>query len=154
MSVLPSLKLAIELATRQRDQAAVALAQVERGHAFAVDQMMQLQSYGAETESRWTSAAQRGVGPELLRHHLQFMGRLDHAITLQGTALDTSSQKVEGARQQLLGAERRLRSLSKVLEQRLAAEAKLSNRREQKAMDEFAAQRAWQRQGYFKGAST
>jgi flagellar FliJ protein len=153
MSVLGSLRLAIELATRQRDQAAMVLAQVRRNHAFAMDQMSQLQSYGVETETRWTYAAQGGVGPELLRHHLQFMGRLEHAIALQATALEGSGQKVDGAQQRLLAAEVRLKSLAKVLEQKQLAAAHLAQRREQKEMDEFAAQSAWQKQDFFKEAA-
>ena len=153
MSVLGSLRLAIDLATRQRDQAAMVLAQVRRSHAFALDQMAQLQSYGAEPESRWTHSAQGGVGPELLRHHLQFMGRLEHAIALQATALEGSGQKVDGAQQRLLAAEVRLKSLVKVLEQKLAAAAHLAQRREQKEMHEFSAQGAWQKQDFFKEAA-
>lgn len=153
MSLQTSLKLAIELATRQRDQAAMALANVQRGHAFALDQMSQLQSYGAETESRWVQSAQGGVGPELLRHHLQFMGRLEHAIALQATALESSGQKVYGAQQRLLAAEFRLKSLTKVLEQKQTEAMQLAQRREQKAMDEFASQRAWQKQDFFQEAA-
>lgn len=152
MSVLDSLSMAIDLAMRQRDQAAMALAQVRRGHAFALDQMSQLQSYGAETDARWTHSAQHGVGPELLSHHQQFMGRLQHAISLQDTALESSSQKVQAAEQRVLAAELRLKSLIRMLEKKQFEAARLVRRREQKEMDEFAAQRAWNRQVDMKGA--
>lgn len=149
MSALKSLMLAIDLGTRQRDQLAMVLAQAQRNHAFAQDQMGQLKSYAAETEARWTAAAQGGVGPELMRHHLQFMGRLEHAMTLQTSALEASEQKVGFAKQKVLAAEFRLTSLKQVLTQKQAEVSRQVQRQEQKEMDEFASQRAGRSQRIF-----
>lgn len=139
MSVLKSVALAIDLATAKRDQAGRVLAQLNRAHLFAQDQMAQLEVYAAETDTKWTTAAQISATPELMRHHYQFMGRLYQAIELQKGVLESSSLKVSTAKQQLLEADFRLASLKLVLEKKKADLSQLQSRREQKQMDEFAA---------------
>lgn len=139
MSVLKSVALAIDLATAKRDQAGRVLAQLNRAHLFAQDQMAQLEVYAAETDTKWTTAAQISATPELMRHHYQFMGRLYQAIELQKGVLESSNLKVSTAKQQLLEADFRLASLKLVLEKKKADLSQLQSRREQKQMDEFAA---------------
>ena len=141
MSAIKSFLLAIEMATRKRDQASQGLMHVQKTYFFAQDQMNQLQTYAAETESRWTAAAQISTSTEMLRHHYQFMGRLQHAMDLQNEALENESRKVALAKKGVLEAEFRLVSLKQVLEKKQADLAVLQARREQKQMDEFASMR-------------
>ena len=131
--------LAIEMATRKRDQASQDAAQVKSGYLFAQDQMTQLQTYAAETEARWTTAAQISTTPELMRHHYQFMGRLDQAVVLQQGVLEGESRRLAFAQRLVLEAEFRLVSLKQVLKKKQADMAVLQSRRDQKQMDEFAA---------------
>lgn len=139
MSVLKSVALAIELATAKRDQAGRVLVQLNRSHVFAQDQMTQLEVYAAETDTKWTTAAQISATPELMRHHYQFMGRLYQAIELQKDVIANSDLKVASAKQQLLEADFRLASLKLVLAKKKADLSQVQSRREQKQMDEFAA---------------
>ncbi|HRM94723.1 MAG TPA: flagellar export protein FliJ, partial [Alicycliphilus sp.] len=87
------------------------------------------------------------VQVEVMRHHYQFMGRLDHAIGLQTQAVSGQDQRVHQAGQVLLQAELRLASLRKVLERRRADLLREQQRREQKQTDELASQRAAARAG-------
>lgn len=152
MSAVKSFLLAIDLSTRTRDQAAQDLMRVQSAHLFAQDQMNQLEVYAAETASRWTAAAQIGTTPELLRHHYQFLDRLQHAIGLQQVALANESRKVAHAKRLLLEAEFRLVSLKQVLKKKQTGLALIQTRREQKQMDEFAAlQTRRATAGYFSG---
>ncbi len=139
MSAVKSFLLAIELATRKRDAAAQVLMRVQSACVFAQDQMNQLEVYAAETASRWTVAAQSGTTPELLRHHYQFLDRLQQAIGLQQGVLATENLKLEQAKRLVLDAEFRLVSLQQVLKKKQAGLALIQARREQKQMDEFAA---------------
>lgn len=139
MSAVKSVLLAIEVASGRRDQAGKGLLHAQRAHLFAQDQMAQLQTYAAETEAKWATAAQVSTTPELMRHHYQFMERLHHAIGLQVGVLENASQKVEAARRVLLDAEFRLSGLKQVLKKKQADIALVQARREQKQMDEFAA---------------
>lgn len=134
-----SLQLAIDLAVTKRDQALSEMNKQRQALAFAHDQMNQLQQYSDETEKRWTTNAQISTTPELLHHHYQFMGRLQHAISLQNNVLSASEDRVKLAQQQLLQAEFRIASLKQVLIKRQAEVEKRLQRRDQKQMDEFAA---------------
>ena len=152
MSALKSFLLAIDLATRKRDHATQGLGHAQNAYLFAQQQMVQLETYAAETELKWTVAAQIGTTPEMMRHHYQFMGRLQQAIELQKGALENEVRKVEFAKRVVLEAEFRLVSLSQVLKKKQAGIDLLQTRREQKQMDEFAAMRSIQSTGeYFSG---
>jgi len=146
MANFRSLLLAIDQASIKRDQTMAQLQEVQRAHAFAQEQMMQLRQYAQETDQRWTQGAQRITTPELLQHQYQFMGRLTHAIALQEGAVTSSLRRVDAARQTVLQAELRLVSLKQVLAQRQATQARLQARQEQKQMDEFAAQQTLRQQ--------
>jgi flagellar protein FliJ len=139
MSALNSIRLAIELAARQREQLQKAFAQVQRTRVFALNQMDQLERYAQDTQTRWTATAQASTTPELMRHHYQFMDRLRHAIQLQTNAIEDVDRQVEEARKSLLNAQIRVSSLEHLMASKQAALLKLQSRKEQKQMDEFAA---------------
>jgi len=139
MSAIKSFLLAIEMATRKRDQASQGLMHAQNAHLFAQNQLTQLETYANETELRWTAVAQVSTSTEMMRHHYQFMGRLHHAIGLQKGALENESRKVDVAKRLVLDAEFRLAGLKQVLNKKQADLASLQSRREQKQMDEFAA---------------
>jgi flagellar FliJ protein len=138
MTAARSFLLAIDLATRQRDQAAQGLMKAQSMNLFAQGQMSQLETYSLETELKWTTAAQIGTTPELMRHEYQFMNRLQQAIRLQRDVLEAEDRKVDAAKRLLLAAEFRLASLKQLVKQMQAKHAVLEARREQKQMDEFA----------------
>ena len=118
MSGIKSILLAIGVATDKRDQAGKVLMHVQRADSFAHDQMTQLEIYAKETEMRWTAAAQISTTPELMRHHYQFMDRLQQAISMQSGVLASSNRKVEVAKNLVLEAEFRLTSLKQVLKKK------------------------------------
>lgn len=139
MSELKSVQLAIELATRDRDELAKIVARVERSLTFAHNQMGQLEGYAAETDVRWIGSGERNVSPELMRHHYQFMDRLQQAISMQSGAVANTGRQLEQAKANLLRAEFRLSGLNQVLKNRRAALQGKERRREQRQTDEFAA---------------
>ena len=139
MSELKSVQLAIDLATRDRDELAKIVARVERSLAFVNEQMAQLEGYAAETDSRWIGSASRNLSPELMRHHYQFMDRLQQAIAMQSGAIVNTGTQLEQAKGNLLRAEFRLSGLNQILKNRQVDLRRAARRREQREMDEFAA---------------
>jgi flagellar FliJ protein len=135
MSQLKSILLAIELATRRRDEAAKALASTKRTQGYSLGQMEQLQGYAKDTDDRSTTVV---LSAELIRHHYQFVERLQQAIGLQTGVLDNSKRQVEQAEKVLLEAEFRLAGLNHVLKTRQVALQLIQKRREQRITDEFA----------------
>ncbi|MEY3445765.1 MAG: hypothetical protein RIR45_520 [Pseudomonadota bacterium] len=138
MSELRSVLLAIDLATRQRDDLARAAAKARRDVGFAQVQMAQLQGYAGDTDARWTGSASTGLSTELMRHHYQFMGRLQQAIAMQKDVMENTNRQLALAEKALLSAEFRLSGLNRVLETRQAARLLTQRRREQRQTDEFA----------------
>jgi flagellar FliJ protein len=139
MAALKGIFLAIELATRQRDELAKAVAQAQWHVKFALDQMDQLKGYALDIDSRWTHANSMGLTAELVRHQYQFMERLQQAIGLQSGVLDKMQLQHEQAKKALLQAEYRLFGLGQLAKKRQASAQMLLDRREQVETDEFAA---------------
>lgn len=138
MSELKSLELAIEVATRRRDQADQAWQQAMRAVRYARDQLEQLESYAVETESRWATANATSVSAALMQHQQQFIGRLRHAIGLQGGVMGDLERQAETVRQRRLQEEVRLAALEQLVNKKRAAAALRAARREQKQTDELA----------------
>ena len=136
-----ALSVAVEMATRQRDEARRVLQHAQGAQRAAQDQLQVLQGYAQETENRWGMRAQATVAPEVMFHHYHFMGRLDHAAGLQSGVVDDLAQRVALAQQQLRDAEVRLASLRKLLEKRQMEALQAQARRDQKMTDERAALR-------------
>lgn len=138
MSALKSVALAMDVARRRRDQAEQVQLQAQRAVQFAQGQLHQLESYAADSQARWATAAGLSVTPGLLQHHYQFMARLQQAIGLQASVIADLQRQFEATRQHRLAAEVRLAGLNQVMKNKLSARALLLARREQKQMDEFA----------------
>lgn len=138
MSAMQSMALAIEVATRRRDQAEQALVQARRAVQFAQDQLGQLQSYAADSQARWSTVAAVSVRVELIQHHYQFMDRLQQAIQMQNGVIADLQRKAEATRQVCVQEEVRLAGLSQVMKKKVAERSRMQSRREQKQMDEFA----------------
>lgn len=138
MSAMQSMTLAIEVATRRRDQAEQALVRARRAVQFAQDQLGQLESYAEDSEVRWSTVASVSVSVELLQHHYQFMERLRQAVLMQNSVITDLQRKAEVMRQACLQEEVRLAGLSQVMKKKMADSSRVQARREQKQMDEFA----------------
>ena len=138
MSALKSISLAIELARRKRDQLGKSLLQVEQATVFAKNQLHQLQSYSDESSERWVRSAQVSAVPELMRHHYQFMDRLQHAIALQHGVIEGLERQVDEAKKLALDAEFRVVGLNQVLARKQAVLNRLIAPQEQNEMDELA----------------
>jgi flagellar FliJ protein len=131
--------LAIELALRQRDQFAKSVAAARKTQGFAKGQMGQLEGYAADVDARWTkSGGSTPLSVELIRHHYQFMDRLQQAIVMQSTVMKNTEHQVEQAQKSLLQMEVRLAGLNHVLAKRQAVVQLGQKRREQRMTDEFA----------------
>ena len=139
MSALKSILLAIDVATRQRDEVGKLLAQIQRNWHGAQDQIEQLESYAADTESKWAVSSQVRATPEVMQHYYQFMERLQQAIGLQRHVVSGVEQELTAAKKLLLGADIRLASLNQLMEKRQTGIQRIQAGRDQKQLDEFAA---------------
>ena len=141
MSSLNALNVAVEAATRKRDAARQVLQDMQRVAQAGQAQLEQLSGYAQETQGRWGMREGGTLQPEVMHHHYQFIGKLEHAIGLQSGVVQEQARRVEQARQALLEAELRLTSLRKVVERKQHEQAIAQMRREQKQTDERASLR-------------
>jgi flagellar FliJ protein len=133
-----TLQLVIDLAKRQRDQAALRVVAAQKELSFALDQQQQLQSYAQEAGARWQQRGAQGVSVSLLQQHHQFMAKIEHAIEFQHQVIAQKENRLAPFRQQLQQAERKLSSLEKAQDMQHQAQQLLETKREQKQMDEMA----------------
>ncbi len=139
MSNVQALAVAVEQASRQRDNARQVLQDTQAAQLAARAQLDQLEGYARETELRWGMKADTTVQPQVMYHHYQFMDRLGHAAGVQTSVVSDHAARVQAARQALLAAELRLSSLRKVMEKRRHDIQLQQMRRDQKQTDERAA---------------
>ncbi|TAH09840.1 MAG: flagellar export protein FliJ [Curvibacter sp.] len=139
MNPFHGLQLAIELAERKRDQRMLALANAQRQLINGQQQLQQLQSYANDTDNRWSGGRGMVLSAELIRHHYQFVERLQHAIGMQDGVIDGFRQQEQSFRGALAVAESRVTGLKQVLAKRKLLLAATEQRREQGRMDEMAA---------------
>ncbi|NVO04611.1 MAG: flagellar FliJ family protein [Rhodoferax sp.] len=141
MSKFRALELAIMQATQQRDAQARKHAQAQRTLQFAHGQMEQLHNYANDTDARWIGGHAVNLSVELVKHHYQFMERLQNAVNLQHGVISNLERQLAAVHQALLQAEARLAGFEQVLKSRRAALGLVEQRREQRVTDEFAAMR-------------
>lgn len=136
---LSSLHTLLTQAQAQRDTALRALRQTEAAAQAAQGQADQLGHYRTEYHQRWTLRFRDSGTPELLQCYLGFAERLDQAIAQQGGVLQQALARVRQAADQLLAREQRVAAVAKLIERRSAVARLAANRSEQRLMDESAA---------------
>ena len=141
MTQFRALELAITQATQQRDAQARKHAQAQRTLQFAQGQLDQLRNYSNDTDERWIGGHAVNLSVELVKHHYQFMDRLQNAVHLQHGVITNLEHQLASAHQTLLQAESRLAGFKQLIKARRAALDVQQQRREQRATDEFAAMR-------------
>ena len=139
MSNVQALAVAVEQASRQRDNARQVLQDTQAAQLAARAQLDQLEGYARETELRWGMKADTTVQPQVMYHHYQFMDRLGHAAGVQTSVVSDHAAREQAARQALRAAELRLSSLRKVMEKRRHDIQLQQMRRDQKQTDVRAA---------------
>ncbi len=139
MSSLNALMVAIDAASRKRDEALQTVQERQRAQQAGQEQMDQLQSYAQEMQRRWGAHESQSVQPEVMYHQYQFMERLQHAIDLQTRVMADLAIRLETAQKALMACELRVSSLRKVVEVRRRDIALAQMRREQKETDDRAA---------------
>ena len=139
MTGLSSMQLAVEIATRERDQLRQELARAQAACAGAQEQFNQLEGYAQETQTRWVAKSQIQSAPEVMRHYYQFMDKLYHAIALQTQALQEAQRRLQAQQDLLLEAEFKLASRQTVRDDMRRAASVKRAKIEQKQFDEMAA---------------
>jgi flagellar FliJ protein len=143
MSALQPLMTLLGQVERERDDLAAACQRAATLHRSAVDQVEQLRTYRAEYQARWSEQFRTDGRIELVHCYRGFMERLTMAVEQQHQSALDASDRLEATQLALREGEIRVASVRKLIERRLAEARTASDRREQKASDEFASRAAW-----------
>ena len=134
-----TLGLLLERAERERDAAAQALHAASAQAQAARAQADGLAGYRHEYQQRWTQSFAQATTMSIVDCYQSFGQRLDQAVDTQGHVANHADQRQVRAREALRQAELRVAALRQLIARRQAEAAKVAQRREQRASDEFAA---------------
>ena len=139
MSNLHVLRLLIETAGRERDDAARLSARAQLDARAADATRRTLHEYRADLDARAPVRRADAFDPLLVRQFGAFARRLDGALGEQERAVARCERIAELRQHELVERQKRLRSLQALVERRLARQAQAETRADQKRTDEFAA---------------
>ena len=137
-STLP-LKLLIELAQKDVDEAARLLGERQKQRAEVERQLESLREYRHEYRTRMQTATLQGMAGCDWRNFQQFIDTLDTAIGQQTMLLEQADERLAAARREWQAQQRRLNSFGTLASREEARTAVRVARREQKENDEYAA---------------
>lgn len=141
MSASPTdtLSLLLERAEGERDTAAQALHAASNQAQAAHAQHGELAGYRQDYRQRWTESFAQATTMDIVGCYQSFGQRLNQAVDTQGHVANHADQRQMRAREALRQAELRVAALRQLIARRQAEAAKVDQRREQRATDEFAA---------------
>ncbi|HEY1132132.1 MAG TPA: flagellar export protein FliJ [Roseateles sp.] len=134
-----TLGLLLERAEGERDAAAQALHAASAQATAARAQHGELSGYRQDYQQRWTQSFAQGTTMSIVGCYRSFGQRLDQAVDTQGHVAQHADQRQERAREALRQAELRVAALRQLIARRQAEADKVTQRREQRTSDEFAA---------------
>lgn len=145
MSALQPLLALLALAERERDASLAARQRAARAAEVATNQASQLVGYRSDYEQRWTTQFRTEGTMPVVHCYQGFMNRLGQAVTHQEQVIRRSTDQLDEAERVLREHELRVASVRKLIEKRQLELRQSTDRREQKATDEFAARANWNR---------
>eukprot|EP01137_Pigoraptor_chileana_P003892 Opistho-2@44771 len=141
-SNLQTLRILLERAESERDEALRQLQDVQARADAARAQHGQLTQYRGEYQQRWSQQFARQGTMDIVACYQNFGGKLDQAIDVQGLVANHADQRVARARETLRELETRVAAIRKLIERRQLESSRALQRQEQKATDEQAARAA------------
>jgi flagellar protein FliJ len=142
---LATLRLLLEQAERQRDDALAEQMKLEASRRAADAQSEQIAGYRRDYEARWRDEFSREGRIELIRCYQGFMEKLHAAVEQQQSIAARAAAQVERAEAIVRGHELRAAGLKKLVERRLRESEIAAARLAQKENDDRAVRRAWSR---------
>ena len=128
----------LELTRIARDAAATRLARLEQQTRQAREHLQTLLGYSEDYAARLQARVGDELDPAAQSNQRAFMARLRLALETQQREVDAREQAAAGARAELSGCQRKLKSLETLMERRAQEELQRTSRREQRHTDELA----------------
>ena len=137
-----TLETLIGLAAKEVEKAAVVLGHTMRACAETEQRLALLIQYREDYVERFQQNRKAGLSVLDYRNYLNFIDKLDEAITAQQQIVTQAKERVEEARAVWQECEKKKSSYETLQERERIRQIKKENRREQKEADEFNSRKA------------
>lgn len=131
-----SLQPLVHLAQQQNEAATRKLGQLNQLQQAAQTKLDTLLRYRKDYQTRFQEAVQNGMNQADLRNFQDFIARLDEAIAQQRNANEHARSQVQIGRNELLEAQRKMKSFDTLAQRHIESEKKLAEKIEQRQQDE------------------
>ncbi|MDP1607447.1 MAG: flagellar export protein FliJ [Rhodocyclaceae bacterium] len=131
----------LDLSNLRLDEAAQQLGRLIAGEQEAGQRLALLMQYRDEYQTRFSTAAQNGIGPDAWRNYRHFLDRLDQAVEQARAMVDTSKQHTATGQKNWLDQRGKVKAFDTLAERHQARVAYGEARQEQKQSDEHSARR-------------
>jgi len=137
-NALNAMDTLLEIAKRNLNRAAEALAMANRDVVESCNQQERLQTFRHEYIAQRKSIAVEGITATDLKNYEIFLKNIDQAIVSQEGAIHQYQEIAKHHMKNWQTCQAKKRSYEVIIERNLQQKQKIANRREQKQMDEFS----------------
>jgi flagellar FliJ protein len=137
-NALNAMDTLLEIAKRNLDRAAEALAKANRDVIDASNQQQRLQTFRQEYTAQRKSIAVESITATDLKNFEIFLNNIDQAIMSQDSAIHQYQEIAKHHMKNWQTCQTKKRSYEVIIERNLQQKQKIAARREQKQMDEFS----------------
>ena len=137
-NALNAMDTLLEIAKRNLNRAAEALAKANRDVVESCNQQERLQTFRHEYIAQRKSIAVDGITAIDLKNYEIFLKNIDQAIVSQEGAIHQYQEIAKHHMKNWQTCQAKKRSYEVIIERNLQQKQKIANRREQKQMDEFS----------------
>jgi flagellar FliJ protein len=137
-NALNAMDTLLEIAKRNLNRAAEALAKANRDVVESCNQQERLQTFRHEYIAQRKSIAVEGITATDLKNYEIFLKNIDQAIVSQEGAIHQYQEIAKHHMKNWQTCQAKKRSYEVIIERNLQQKQKIANRREQKQMDEFS----------------
>jgi flagellar FliJ protein len=137
-NALNAMDTLLEIAKRNLNRAAEALAKANRDIVESCNQQERLQTFRHEYTAQRKTIAVEGITATDLKNYEIFLKNIDQAIVSQEGAIHQYQEIAKHHMKNWQTCQAKKRSYEVIIERNLQQKQKIANRREQKQMDEFS----------------
>lgn len=137
-----SLQPLLNIMQERSDEATRKLGKLIAAENNEKSRLQMLEDYRLEYSQNLIKAAQNGLSPITMANYQDFLARIDEAIESQKKAVVRSKNNSELGKQEWQKQNTKLKAISTLADRHQQRMQKMTNKREQKLLDEFANRKA------------
>lgn len=142
---LAQLQLLVKVQQEKEDKLQAMYRAAQQNYQSMQQKYQGLADYRIEYVQQTQSRGQQGMASRQFNQYLNFIGKLDAALTTQQQYVQQAKASADQRLQQLLAMQKKRKALEILIERELAELQRKADRQEQKMLDEIATQQFFRR---------